>query len=551
MVMLDIVTTTDPIGVVDDIADQIRDLPDVASISLATPNPSADTGAIVVIPASRSSDPATADLVSAIRRLAPQVLADYDVKMQVTGQTALEIDVSDLLGSALLPFGIVVVGLSIVLLAIVFRSAVVPLTATFGYLLSLLASFGVVSAVFEWGWLADLLNVQRIGPVISFLPIILMGVLFGLAMDYQVFLVSRMREAYVSGSSASAAVAKGFASASTVVFAAATIMVAVFAAFIPQGDAMIKPIAVGLAAGVFLDAFVVRMTLIPAVMALFGRAAWWFPAKLDRNLVHFDIEGEAIGRQLALLDSDRDLHAIEARNLHLNGDQGEVFAAVDLSVPQNSLFLLHAPQGSGKTALLLTLSGRMRADGGTLIVANQVLPDSATQVQRQVSLAEFPGINDLDPAVTVKQHIFERVGITRFRPWSTWTPIDQVLDFLADSVPSGNRREPDTLVASLTPLERKLLSVALALMDGPEMLMVDDVDSLQTTADRLAFLKALHRLTDPDDPQHWPGITHTPDATYRAITVVATLQEVDLLADWQPPRLHVHTLAPTTSKATV
>lgn len=544
LIMLDIVTTSDPVGVVDAVADQIAALPDVASISLATPNPSADTGAIVVIPASASSEPETADLVNAIRDLAPQVQDEYGVEMKVTGQTALEIDVSELLAGALLPFGIVVVGLSIVLLAIVFRSVVVPLTATIGYLLSLFAAFGVVAAIFHWGWAADVFNVQRVGPVISFLPIILMGVLFGLAMDYQVFLVSRMREAYVKGAAPRAAVTEGFVSAGTVVLAAATIMVAVFGAFIPQGDAMIKPIAVGLAAGVFFDAFIVRMTLIPAVMALFGRAAWWLPGRLERILPHFDIEGEAIERQLALLGEDRVPRAVEARSLSLRGDQGDVFSRVDLDVPPNSLFVIHAPQGSGKTALLLTLSGRMTADEGSLVVADLVLPDNAALVQRRVSMAEFPGINDLDPAVTIKQHVFERVAMTRFRPWVTWTPLEQVLDFLADCVPEGTRREGDTLVASLTPLEHKLLSVALALMDRPQIVVVDDVDSLRTFEDRIAFLTALERLTDPEDPTHWPGITHGPNEEFQAVTVIATLQESGLLAGLNSSRMIVHTLSP-------
>jgi uncharacterized membrane protein YdfJ with MMPL/SSD domain len=173
---------------------------------------------------------------------------------------------------------------------------------------SRLASFGVVAAVFEWGWLADALHVTRTGPVISFMPIILMGVLFGLAMDYEVFLVSRMREDFVHARRAAeasgqpydkralalAAVRSGFTASARVVTAAAVIMFAVFAAFVPEGDTSIKPIALGLAVGIAVDAFVVRMTLVPAVMALLGDKAWWMPRWLDRVLPHFDIEGEAV-----------------------------------------------------------------------------------------------------------------------------------------------------------------------------------------------------------------------------------------------------------------
>ena len=170
------------------------------------------------------------------------------------GFTAVAIDISDQLGAALIPFGIFVVGLSLVLLTIVFRSIAVPIKAALGYLLSVAAAFGVVAAVFEWGWLAEALHVTRTGPIISFMPIVLMGVLFGLAMDYEVFLVSRMREEYVHSRKNGAtpaeartialgAIKSGFTSSARVVTAAALIMVAVFAAFVPEGDASLKPIA--------------------------------------------------------------------------------------------------------------------------------------------------------------------------------------------------------------------------------------------------------------------------------------------------------------------
>src|SRR5690606_7527276 len=147
--------------------------------------------------------------------------------------TAVAIDVSAMLMEAMLPFGIFVVGLSLVLLAMVFRSVWVPIKATLGYLLSVGAAFGAVVAVFQWGWLQDLLNVHSTGPVLSFMPIILMGVLFGLAMDYEVFLVSRMREEYVHGGDAKRAIHRGFVGSAKVVTAAALIMISVFAAFVP------------------------------------------------------------------------------------------------------------------------------------------------------------------------------------------------------------------------------------------------------------------------------------------------------------------------------
>uniref|UniRef100_UPI0013E2EA55 MMPL family transporter n=1 Tax=Microbacterium sp. CPCC 204701 TaxID=2493084 RepID=UPI0013E2EA55 len=308
-----IVTSTDPLGLMADLADEIEQVPGVKEIALATPNETADTGLLQIVPETAPDDPATAELVRDLRALAPELEDEYGVDLKVTGFTAVGIDISDRLGAALLPFGIFVVGLSLILLMIVFRSIWVPITAALGYLLSVAASFGVVAAVFEWGWFADLLHVTRTGPVISFMPIILMGVLFGLAMDYQVFLVSRMREDFVHARRAAsthrtrsardialAAVRSGFTASARVVTAAAVIMFAVFAAFVPEGDSSIKPIALGLAVGIAVDAFLVRMTLVPAVMALLGEKAWWIPRWLERVLPHFDIEGEAVERELSL-----------------------------------------------------------------------------------------------------------------------------------------------------------------------------------------------------------------------------------------------------------
>src|SRR5690606_38652789 len=220
----------------------------------------------------------------------------------VTGVTAVQIDVSEQLGQALIPFAIVVVGLSLVLLTIVFRSILVQVKAAFGYLFSVLAAFGVVALVFEHGIGASLLGLDQTGPVISFLPIILMGILFGLAMDYEVFLVSRIREEHVHGRSAREAIRTGFVASSRVVLAAGLIMFAVFAAFVPEGDAILKSIALGLSVGIFVDAFIVRMTLVPAVLQLLGEKAWWLPKWLDRILPSFDVEGEGLQHRLALAE---------------------------------------------------------------------------------------------------------------------------------------------------------------------------------------------------------------------------------------------------------
>ena len=170
-----------------------------------------------------------------------------------------------------------------------------PIKAAVGFLLSVGASLGAVVAVFQWGWLAGPLGVPTTGPVISFLPVILIAVLFGLAMDYEVFLVSRMREEYVHGAEPRAAVVTGARHASRVVVAAALIMFSVFASFVAIDDVVVKAIAVGLAVGILVDAFVVRMTLVPAVLALLGRSAWWLPRWLDRILPDLDVEGARLG----------------------------------------------------------------------------------------------------------------------------------------------------------------------------------------------------------------------------------------------------------------
>jgi RND superfamily putative drug exporter len=244
-----------------------------------------------VVPDGGPQDESTQDLVDAIRGDADAIERETGASVSVTGTTAIGIDVSDRLRESLLPFAAVVVGLCLLLLLLVFRSLVVPVKATVGFLLSVGASFGAVVAVFQWGWLADALGVARTGPVVSFLPIVLMAVLFGLAMDYEVFLVSSMREEWVRTRKAKEAVVEGAGHASRVVTAAALIMFFVFASFVTTEDAIVKPIAFSLAFGVLVDAFVVRMTLVPAVLAMVGRGAWWLPRGLDRVLPDLDIEG--------------------------------------------------------------------------------------------------------------------------------------------------------------------------------------------------------------------------------------------------------------------
>ncbi len=245
-------------------------------------------------PTSGPSEAATEDLVHTIRGQAAAIRAATGASTAITGETAINIDVSEKLSDALLPYLAVVVGLAFVLLVLVFRSILVPLKATAGFLLSVVATFGAVVAVFQWGWLMDVLGVATTGPIVSILPIFLIGVLFGLAMDYEVFLVTRMREEFVHGLEPDDAVVTGFRHGARVVTAAAIIMISVFAGFILSDQAIIQSIGFALSFGVLVDAFVVRMTLVPAVMSLAGRHAWWLPAWLNRLLPDIDVEGKQL-----------------------------------------------------------------------------------------------------------------------------------------------------------------------------------------------------------------------------------------------------------------
>ena len=377
-----ILTSDDPLGLAEKIADEMRALPGVAAVPLSTPNASADTLIVQVVPTTGPTDAATAELVQTIRDQRERLEREYDVDIAVTGFTAVGIDVSAKLGSALLPFGIFVVGLSLILLTMVFRSVAVPLKATFGYLLSVVAAFGVVAAVFENGVAADLLHVAKLGPVISFMPIVLMGVLFGLAMDYEVFLVSRIREEYVHGGDARAAIRSGFRGSAQVVTAAAVIMFSVFFFFVPEGDVNIKPIALGLAVGVFVDAFLVRMTLVPAVLELLGDKAWWMPRWLDRVLPSFDVEGEGLHAELALEGWPATGTAIAARGLRIDERAG-LAADVDVEVPDGGVLVVDGPARE-VTGLLLTLSGRIPPVVGDLKVDGLSLPHRADAVRRRV-----------------------------------------------------------------------------------------------------------------------------------------------------------------------
>ncbi|UUU21563.1 MMPL family transporter [Streptomyces sp. DSM 40750] len=284
-------------GAAETIAKEIGATKGVVSVSPAQFNEAGDTAVFSAVPATAPTDERTKDLVTVIRDERPGIESGTGATYEVTGSTALNIDISDKVQSALVPYLLVVVGLAVILLMVVFRSLLVPLKAALGFLLSVLASLGVVVLVFQQGHGAELLGVEQTGPIMSLMPIFLVGIVFGLAMDYEVFLVSRMREAYVHGDRADEAITSGFRHSARVVVAAALIMIAVFAGFIGESDSMIKMIGFGLASAVLFDAFVVRMAIVPAVLALLGDKAWWLPKWLDRALPRVDVEGEALTRR--------------------------------------------------------------------------------------------------------------------------------------------------------------------------------------------------------------------------------------------------------------
>ena len=298
-VVVDAPNTANPKSVAEASVAGLKSLTDVQAVSYPVQNPAKDVTIVSVTPKSGPNATGTSQLVSTIRSAAARIQKATGIRVLVTGQTAVNLDVSNKLSAALPIYLMVVVGLALLLLMMVFRSLLVPVKAVIGFLLSIAASFGVVVYIFQQGHLNGFFGVTDPGPIVSFLPLLLVGVLFGLAMDYEVFLVIRMRESYVHGAEAQDAVRQGFDESGRVVVAAALIMISVFGSFVLTDDLVTKSIGLALAVGVAVDAFVVRMTLVPAAMALLGRAAWWLPSWLGRMLPVLDLEGSHLDPPVA------------------------------------------------------------------------------------------------------------------------------------------------------------------------------------------------------------------------------------------------------------
>jgi RND superfamily putative drug exporter len=295
-VVADLGTQSSPQAVTQ-VVSRLQHEPDVVAASaLVSAN---HTAIIQVIPKTGPNASATSALVNRIRGDEPAIAAQTGVHVLVGGTTAANIDTSAKLSSALPIFLIVVVGLAFLLLTLAFRTILVPLKSILGFLLSAFAAFGAEVAVFQWGWAKSLFGITP-SETVSFLPIILLAIIFGLSSDYEVFVVSRIKEDFSHTGDAVGAVRRGTGLSARVVSAAALIMFFVFVAFLAENDVTVKAIGFSLAVGVFLDAFVVRLTLVPAVMALIRGKFWYHPQWFGRYIPDLDIEGEQLKESLAI-----------------------------------------------------------------------------------------------------------------------------------------------------------------------------------------------------------------------------------------------------------
>lgn len=291
-------TGDDLIRVESELATEIMQVDNVTAVVAGATSENGKSILFAVKPTDGPASASTEQVVRDLRDLAPKLKADYDATIGVTGVAAVNIDISKKLSDALPLYLGVVLGLSVLLLILVFRSLLVPVVATAGFLLSVLAAFGAVVAVYQWGWLGAVFGVHDPGPILSFMPTLLIGILFGLAMDYQLFIATGIREAYVHGDAPRAAITHGVKAGRAVVIAAAIIMVSVFGSFAFGHMASVRPLGFGLAVGILFDAFLVRLLLVPALMRLFGKGAWYVPRWLDRIMPDMDVEGAKLERDV-------------------------------------------------------------------------------------------------------------------------------------------------------------------------------------------------------------------------------------------------------------
>ena len=288
---------------IDQLAASLEARSDIVNVSPAVVSPD---GAIALVTAEsvlRDNDERVAGQIADLR-------AELPAGVELTGSSVLFSDIADILATRIwLVIGFVV-GISVLLLMVMFRSVVIPLKAAAMNLLSVLAAYGVLTAVFQWGWGQQLLGLDHAMPVSTWLPILMFAILFGLSMDYEVFLLSRIREDYERTGDARGSVARGLASTSRVITAAAAIMVAVFLGFVTEDGVVIKMIGFGMATAILLDATLVRMILVPATMTLLGERNWWLPAWLDRILPRVQVEAPEPARTPVASTPERELEPV-------------------------------------------------------------------------------------------------------------------------------------------------------------------------------------------------------------------------------------------------
>ena len=502
VVAVDITQTTAIVEDLTALGDELRTLDNVEVVSPGFPNTGLDTAIIQVIPATAPDSAETKALVQDIRDRAPALEQEFGLPVAVTGATAIGIDISSRLTGALIPFGIIVVGLSIVLLTVVFRSILVPIKAALGFLLSVIASFGVVVAVFQWGWFGGLLGVDVPGPVLSFMPIILMAVLFGLAMDYEVFLVSGMREEFVKTGDARFAVEQGFANGARVVTAAALIMFFVFFAFVPETGPTIKSIALGLAVGIAFDAFLVRMTLVPAVMTLLGRAAWWLPKGLARRLPDLDVEGDRLRAHLDEVEwaqAERHFAVSTARLV-----ASPASPPLDLQVPHGSLVLVGGERML-RQRVLAAVAGRGPIEAGVAQVLGNPLPTGAAEVRRTVAFGRLDDAGVAD--VTLGELLRDRIRFSSHGGGRR--DLDRRVASVVDDIrtaASSIDTEPAhpgsvssrSRLAELSPMVRSVALVAIALAENAPVVVLDRGDAPIDLRTERQLLEAIATLARPD-----------------------------------------------------
>ena len=497
LISVDITGSEDIMDDLDALSAEMAEVPGVEFVSEGFPSPGLDTGIIQVIPQYAPDSRETKALVADLRERIPAWEETIGTPMAVTGFTAIGVDLSQRIQTALLPFGVVVVGLSILLLLAVFRSLVVPIKAALGFVLSVTGAFGVVVAVFQWGWLGSLTGVDTAGPILSFMPIILMAVLFGLAMDYEVFLVSGMRERQVHTGDWRYAIEEGYSSAARVVTSAALIMFFVFIAFVPAGSNTIKPIALGLAVGIALDAFVVRMTLVPALMALFKERAWSFPKFLNRTIPHADVEGEKLGEHIrtSTWAQEHSSSIVHAHYLVLDGDASRHPLTLEWR-PGDRLDLVAEPHLA--RVLAATVAGALPPVSGSLHVAGHPIPSETRSARSKVSVWSP---QDSDALTPLGEALLERMewsaslsALSASERKHRVRVSLNTLSALSDELAPGQPLTETSVPGLLNPGQQVLVWAALAVADGSPVCLVSPAEPLYDEGHRELWWRALDAL---------------------------------------------------------